>query len=98
MSAFGKGHKRLGGRKKGTLNRVTESIKNALNALLSEDELMAHWETFLQHRNPHIALRSVQARQLLSVWQASDVRSWSRGIATSEDRHQRDPYEARTGS
>jgi hypothetical protein len=63
MSAFEKGHKKLGGRKKGSLNRATESIKNALNGLLSEEELVALWKTFLHHRNPHIAFEAFKLAQ-----------------------------------
>ena len=63
MSAFEKGHKKLGGRKKGSLNRATESIKNALNGLLSEEELGALWKTFLHHRNPHIAFEAFKLAQ-----------------------------------
>ena len=37
--AFEKGHEKLGGRRKGTSNKVTESIKALLNTLLPEDEL-----------------------------------------------------------
>lgn len=56
--AFSKGHGKLGGRKKGSRNKVAESIKNALSMLLPEAELMALWEKFLNHKDPHIAFEA----------------------------------------
>jgi hypothetical protein len=44
---FQKGREKSGGRKKGTPNRATESIKNALDALLPEHEFVALWNKFL---------------------------------------------------
>jgi len=43
--AFEKGHKKAGGRKPGSLNKATESIKNLLNGLLPEDRLRSEWNT-----------------------------------------------------
>jgi hypothetical protein len=39
MAAFEKSHEKLGGRKKGTRNKGTDSIKTLLNTLLPEEEL-----------------------------------------------------------
>lgn len=55
---FQKRREKSGGRKKGTPNRATESIKNALDALLPEHEFVALWNKFLQHKNPHIAFEA----------------------------------------
>ena len=55
---FQKGREKSGGRKKGTSNKVTESIKNALNVLLPEDELVELWKGFLYHDDSHIAFEA----------------------------------------
>ena len=55
---FQKGRKKSGGRKKGTPNRATESIKCVLNAVLSEQEVAALWKKFLGHKDPHIAFEA----------------------------------------
>lgn len=55
---FQKGRTKTGGRKKGTPNNVPESIKNFLNTLLPEAELVALWEKSLNHKNPHIAFEA----------------------------------------
>jgi hypothetical protein len=47
VMVFQKGREESGGRKKGTPNGATESIKNALDALLPEHEFVAHWNRFL---------------------------------------------------
>ena len=52
--AFEKGHKKAGGRKPGSLNKATESIKNLLNELLPEDRLRSEWEHHLRHKDPQI--------------------------------------------
>jgi hypothetical protein len=56
--AFDKGHEKLGGRKKGTRNKVTDSIKTLLNTLLPEEELAALWKQKLYSKDPHVALEA----------------------------------------
>jgi hypothetical protein len=48
-----KGHK-TGGRKPGTPNKATQSIKDLLNRVLPEGELEKRWQHFLDHRDPQI--------------------------------------------
>ena len=57
---FQKGREKSGGRKKGTSNKVTESIKNTLNALLTEHELEECWRRFLNHKDSSIAWKAFE--------------------------------------
>lgn len=50
---FKKGRAKTGGRKAGTPNKATESIKNLLNEKLSEERLGQMWEFFLTHKDLH---------------------------------------------
>jgi hypothetical protein len=56
--AFDKGHEKLGGRKKGTRNKGTDSIKTLLNTILPEEELAGLWKQKLYSKNPHVALEA----------------------------------------
>jgi hypothetical protein len=51
---YKKGHTKAGGRKPGTPNKATESIKNLLNCLLPEERLARDWNYYLKHADPHI--------------------------------------------
>jgi len=50
--------KKTGGRKKGTPNKVTDSIKSLLNSVLPEAELKTQWEYFLAHEDVQIRFES----------------------------------------
>jgi hypothetical protein len=52
------GYEKLGGRKKGTRNKSTESIKALLNTLLPEEEFGRLWKQKLYHKDPHVALEA----------------------------------------
>jgi hypothetical protein len=58
--AFDKGHEKLGGRKKGTGNKGTESIKILLSTLLPEEELAKLWKKKLYSKDPHIAMKAFE--------------------------------------
>jgi len=60
MAAFEKGHEKLGGRKKGTRNNATESIKALLNTLLPEDELAELWNKKLRSKNEHVSMKALE--------------------------------------
>jgi len=60
MAAFEKSHEKLGGRKKGTRNNATESIKALLNTLLPEDELAELWNKKLRSKNEHVAMKAFE--------------------------------------
>jgi hypothetical protein len=60
MAAFANGHKKLGGRKKGTGNKATESIKALLNTLLPEDELAELWNKKLRSKNEHVSMKALE--------------------------------------
>jgi hypothetical protein len=60
MPQFEKGHKKFGGRKPGTLNRATDSIKNLLNRVLPEVELEKQWRFFLSHEDPQIRYKTFE--------------------------------------
>jgi hypothetical protein len=60
MAAFEKSHEKLGGRKKGTRNKGTDSIKTLLNTLLPEEELAGLWKKKLYSKNPHIAMKAFE--------------------------------------
>ena len=60
MAAFEKSHEKLGGRKKGTRNKGTDSIKTLLNTLLSEEELAGLWKQKLYSKNPHVAMKAFE--------------------------------------
>jgi hypothetical protein len=53
MAAFEKSHEKLGGRKKGTRNKVTQSIKDLLLSLLEDSRNRQEWEYWLKHKDPH---------------------------------------------
>ena len=57
---FKKGHKKLGGRKKGTPNRVSVDIKMLLSTLLSPEELAERWIKFLNNRSPIVRWRAFE--------------------------------------
>ncbi len=58
--AFDKGHEKLSGRKKGTRNKGTDSIKTLLNTLLPEEELAKMWKKKLYSKNPQIAMKAFE--------------------------------------
>ena len=58
MAAFEKGHKKAGGRAKGTPNKATESIKDLLNSLLPDKELARLWKENLHSKDPHVAFEA----------------------------------------
>ena len=60
MAAFEKSHEKLGGRKKGTGNKGTDSIKTLLNTLLPEEELAKLWKKKLYSKDPHIAMKAFE--------------------------------------
>jgi hypothetical protein len=60
MAAFEKSHEKLGGRKKGTRNKGTDSIKALLNTLLPEEELAGLWKQKLYSKNPHVAMKAFE--------------------------------------
>jgi hypothetical protein len=60
MAAFEKSHEKLRGRKKGTRNKGTDSIKILLNALLPEEELARLGKQKLYSKDPHIALKALE--------------------------------------
>jgi hypothetical protein len=60
MAAFEKSHEKLGGRKKGTRNKGTDSIKILLNTLLPEEELAKLWKKKLYSKNPRIAMKAFE--------------------------------------
>lgn len=56
-----KGHKTPGsGRKPGTPNKVTDSIKALLNRLLPEKKLAEEWEYHLAHKDPQIRYKTFE--------------------------------------
>jgi hypothetical protein len=52
---FDKGHKKLGGRKPHTPNKVAQSVRALLNTALPEDELLRLWKKYLYHRETDVA-------------------------------------------
>ena len=52
---MGKIGEKTGGRKPGTPNKVTQSIRALLNTALPEDELLRLWKKYLHHRETDIA-------------------------------------------
>jgi hypothetical protein len=60
MAAFEKSHEKLGGRKKGTRNKGTDSIKTLLNTLLPEEELAGLWKQKLYSKNPRVAMKAFE--------------------------------------
>jgi hypothetical protein len=60
MAAFDKGHEKLGGRKKGTGNKGTDSIKTLLNTPLPEEELAGLRKQKLYSKKPHVAMKALE--------------------------------------
>jgi hypothetical protein len=60
MAAFEKSHEKLGGRKKGTRDKGTDSIKTLLNTLLPEEELAGLWKQKLYSKNPQVAMKAFE--------------------------------------
>jgi hypothetical protein len=50
---FRKGRAKTGGRKKGTSNKATESIKDLLLCVLEDSRNRQEWEYWLKHKDPH---------------------------------------------
>jgi hypothetical protein len=57
---FQKGQPKIAGRKKGTPNKITESIKNLLNTLLPEEKFAAQWKHHLEHKDPQIRYKTFE--------------------------------------
>ena len=55
---MGKIGEKTGGRKPGTPNKVTQSIRALLNTALPEDELLRLWKKYLYHRETDIAFEA----------------------------------------
>ena len=55
MAAFENGHEKLGGRKPGTPNKGTQSIRALLSEELPQNELRKQWHKYLYNKNPAIA-------------------------------------------
>jgi hypothetical protein len=55
---MGKIGEKTGGRKPGTPNKVTQSIRALLNTALPEDELLRLWKKYLYHKETDIAFEA----------------------------------------
>jgi hypothetical protein len=55
---FENGHEKLGGRKPGTPNKGTQSIRALLSAELPDGELRRQWHKYLYNKNPAIAFEA----------------------------------------
>ena|SRR6266550_3785627 len=55
-----RGSPKTGGRKAGTPNKATASIKDLLNRLLPEDQLAKQWRYHLAHKDPQIRYKSFE--------------------------------------
>jgi hypothetical protein len=60
MAEFRKGRTKTGGRKAGSVNKATASIKVLLNELLPEHVLRANWKHHLQHKDPQIRWKAFE--------------------------------------
>jgi hypothetical protein len=58
MAVFANGHEKLGGRKPGTPNKGTQSIRALLSAELPGDELRKLWHKYLYHKNLAVAFEA----------------------------------------
>ena len=58
MAIFQNGHAKLGGRKPGTPNKGTQSIRALLNEELTEDELRKLWHKYLYSKDLAIAFEA----------------------------------------
>jgi hypothetical protein len=59
-NGFKKGHKRMGGRAKGTRNHVTVQLKQLLNNLLPEPMLEKMWWKHLHSKDEHVAIKAFE--------------------------------------
>jgi hypothetical protein len=50
---MGKMGEKTGGRKKGTPNKATQSIKDLLLSVLEDSRNRQEWEYWLKHKDPH---------------------------------------------
>ena len=60
MAAFEKSHEKLGGRKKGTPNKVTVAIKDLLNEKIDDEQLWKVWAKHLRSRDAHISIKALE--------------------------------------
>lgn len=60
MADFEKGHKKLGGRRKGTPNKASESIKALLSRILDEVTLEKMWRAALTSKDKHIRMKAFE--------------------------------------
>ena len=61
---MGKIGEKTGGRKPGTPNKVTQSIRILLNTVLPPEELEKHWRFYLKHRDIEIRFAAFKLAQL----------------------------------
>jgi hypothetical protein len=61
---MGKIGEKTGGRKPGTSNKVTQSIRILLNSVLPPEELEKHWRFYLKHRDIEIRFAAFKLAQL----------------------------------
>jgi|SRR5271155_6092381 len=54
------GTPKSGGRKAGTPNKITETIKGLLNDLLPEKKLAEQWKYHLAHKDPQIRYKTFE--------------------------------------
>ena len=57
---FEKGHKKLGGRAKGTRNKVNLALEAVVEQILPPEELERRWRKLLDSDNEFIALRALE--------------------------------------
>jgi hypothetical protein len=73
MAVFSNGHEKLGGRKPGTPNKGTQSIRALLDDELSQGELRKLWHKYLFNKNLAIAFEAFKlANQYLFGRPASE--------------------------
>jgi len=61
---MGKIGEKTGGRRPGTPNKVTQSIRTLLNTILPPEELEKHWRFYLKHRDIEIRFAAFKLAQL----------------------------------
>lgn len=54
------GHKKMGGRKKGSLNIVGTDLKQLLNRMYPEDVLERMWRAKMRSKDPHLAFKAFE--------------------------------------
>jgi hypothetical protein len=63
MATFKKGHEKVGGRKRGALNKATLAVKEIIGRVYTHEVQEADWRKWRNHKDPRIAWEAFKLAQ-----------------------------------